>query len=94
MNKDTVIHSIPRPLEVPSVIIGYLGDLIISHVDRHIVTKSLSRETVGRDYLRLVWIRIAEQVCCQAKEVYNLNPEQYTALCKAFLKPNHYYISS
>jgi len=94
MNDEIVYTSRPRPLEVPSVIIGYYGDLIISLVGKTIESKSLNNETVGKDYLRLVWLRVATQVCSKARDIYNLSPEQYAALTKAFLKPNHYYIIS
>ena len=91
---DTPYISISRPLTVPLVVIGYLGDLIISLVNNHICAKELNNEAVGRDYLRIVWVRIAEKVCLKAKETYNLNTETYNELCKAFLKPNHYYVVS
>jgi len=91
---DNLYISLPRPLEVPPVVIGYLGDLIISLVNNHVCAKELNREAVGRDYLRIVWVRIAEKVCLKAKETYNLSTETYDELCKAFLKPNHYYVVS
>lgn len=54
----------------------------------------LNRTSIGLEYFRILWIRVAEKVVEKAISVYQLDKAQAEALKKTFLKPNHYYAIS
>ena len=52
------------------------------------------RMEIGSRFWSLVWFSIAEKIVATAGEVYELSPEQQTALKRVFLRPGDYIVRS
>ena len=52
------------------------------------------RMEIGRRLLSMVWFSVAEKVVSVAGQVYQLSPEQETALKRAFLRSGDYVVRS
>ena len=81
-------NSVPRPIQLPNVVIGYIGSMISNTVGSN---TDLNTKEISLEYFRLVWYRIASNIVAEYIKKYNLNKEQSFALRKMYLKPNHYY---
>ena len=63
-----------------------------SDVQNTLATPNDQRLREGARLLEMMWYNIAEEVVAKAIVVYHLTEEQATALRRAFLRPNDYYV--
>ncbi len=47
----------------------------------------------GKIFIEMLWFEVAKQVIERAAEIYELTPEQKTALKRAYLRPGDYRCS-
>jgi hypothetical protein len=54
----------------------------------------MDRKELGENFLRIMWLSVAEKVIEKAIIIYDLDEEQSDALRKSYLKLNHYIVES